>query len=430
MSKKMTDPSEIACRIYDTFFDSRPVYDPMTLPKHFSMEIPRPLSHNNKKTRKNINYWDTELYDHFSELRKKVVNGLSVKTQQERDKILNDVEPFMNIGESVFGNKHSIVLANIDAIYKLTGHYGSLFKQRLDSTFTKVGITQSSVYENPVGMFTKDKDFVACCVQDPQGGFMSYLQFRLKNLVSYGMNSNKEDWRVSCLSTKYLNITYGQDGTGELDTNWKYFIDLIRGRVLDGVHLFLANGTESLERQSIVIDELMGDTLRYNHKTILQEVIVGLSCCGEKGNMVIKVLETNSPMMTDLLFLVSQCFEAIDLFKPITISNTSNEKYFIGLQRRSDDITNMYIEILKKAEKEFESDKYKRIIREELQEDFIDWITETNNNLLSERIDFLEKLNKLLNEEKVSLRKYNLRTALKIWSLPGNIPKERDFKRI
>jgi hypothetical protein len=322
-----------------------------------------------------------------------------------------------------------VILANIDAIYKLTGHYGSLFKQRLDSTFTKIGVTSSSVYENPVGLFTKDKDFIACCVQDPKGGFMSYLQFRLKNLVSYGMNSNKEDWNVSRLSTKYLNITYGEDGTGELETNWNYFIDMVRSRILDGVHLFLANGSEN-DTSIGFVDELIGETSKYSYRNILQEVIVALSCCGERGSIVIKVLETNSPMMADLLYVVSQCFEAIDLFKPITLSNKTNEKYLIGLQRRSDDIVNSYIETLKKLESESDIDKYKRIIREDLPDHFVDWISETNNNLLSKRIDFLEKLNKLLKGEDVKLDKYNVQMALKIWSLPGNIPKEREFKRI
>jgi hypothetical protein len=99
------DPSEIACKIYDTFVDSKPVYDPMVLPKNFSVETPTPLSFNSKRSRKNINYVDTELYEYFFELRKEVVKNLSSKAPQEEYKVLNDVEPLVNVGENVFGNK-------------------------------------------------------------------------------------------------------------------------------------------------------------------------------------------------------------------------------------------------------------------------------------------------------------------------------------
>lgn len=288
------DPSEIACRVYDTFKEKKPVFDPQALPPSFSVESPRALTLDLKDSRREAFYGDLDMYESLQKMKRDIVYN---NRYNNLSRELNVIDPFVNVGESAFGNKYSVVLANIDAIYKLTGHYSGLLKQRLDQTYDKVGVTSSPIYRKPVGLFTEDRDFIACSVNDIQGGFTNYLQFRVKNVRIYGMNPGDMRWNVKHLSTQFLNITYGDDGTGDLETNWQYFIDMVRGRVTDGVQLTVANGGEIDEKAEYFKEDLRSE--EKNRGVLLQESLVGLGCCGEGGSVVIKVFGTLSQFTAD-----------------------------------------------------------------------------------------------------------------------------------
>lgn len=422
------DPSEIACRVYDTFEESKPVYDPKDLPPHFSMTDPLSLTSNVKiKKISDLSsgnfYGDFDMYNSLQTLKEEVYFG---EWETGVGEALSYADPFSDVGLSVFNSSNSIVLANIDAIYKLTGHYSGLLKQRLDKTFDKAGVTQSPIYEEPVGLFTEDKNFFVCCVNDSGGGFVNYLQFRVKDVKIFGMNPEDVEWNVSNLSTKYLTISYGEDGTGNLTSNWEYFLNDVRGKVQDGVQLVTANGGDSRPYE----EGLYAET--DNFIEVVRECIVSLGCCGKSGSVVIKVFDTFTQASAELLFVLAQCFEAIDLFKPITSSHSSTEKYFIGSRRKSDDIVNLYIDILKNIVTTHKK-RYitSSVIKDKLPEEYIEWLTQINNNTLTNQMEFWTKIQKLLNNEPIdNKQQYNLRTALKIWSLPGNIPKSRAWSRI
>ena len=408
------DPSEDACRVYDTFTEEKPVYEPADFPYPFVVKSPSSLTLEIKTATKK----PVALYEN-----KKMYEELQ-SFKEEASPFIRNVEdtanPFSKLGESAFHDKNSVKLANIDAVYKLTGHYSTLLKQRLDQTYERVGTTTSTAYKQPVGLFREDKDFIFCAVNDEGGGFVNYLQFRIKHVHGYGMNEG--GWNIAKLNTGHFTPTYGDNGIGDLSTNWEYFIGMVRRRVPKGVQLVVANGGHNEEETNL----------------FLEEALVGIGCCGEGGSAVIKVFDTTTRVSAEWLYLFAQCFEAIDLFKPVTSSPFSSEKYLVGLQRRSDDVVNLYIEMLKKVRTSFDHDDahvahvqhITQILKDSLPEDFVVWLTENNDTNLLRQKKIWERIVRLQRDEKVDIPQYNLRTALKIWSIPGNIPVEREFKGV
>jgi hypothetical protein len=155
----------------------------------------------------------------------------------------NPESDLFNPVRNVFLDVNGVVLANMDAIFKFTGHYGGLLKQRMEKTFEKMGTGQPQPYVEPVGLFKEDEAFIFCDVGGGPGGFTDYIQFRVRENRIYGMTlkSPETDWKVRRLSTRYLNITYGQDGTGNLFTNGESYVDYVRSRQTTGAHLVAAH---------------------------------------------------------------------------------------------------------------------------------------------------------------------------------------------
>jgi len=415
------DPSEIACRIYDTFTEDRPVYDPAVLPQPFLVEIPKTLSLNVKvesrsKSKEDIPvYCDVSMYEKTQNIHRTSPRSLIYD-------IMERSNPFEFVGNSIFRNHNSIKLANIDAIYKLTGHFATLLKYRLEMTYEIVDVIEDPSRDRPIGIFKEDRDFIFCSVNDPKAAFVDYLQFRVKNGRGYVMNPKDMSKWASNVSTKYLTVTYGEDGTGKLTNNWKFFVNMIRERISDGVQLVVAAGGE---------DDSVNDLV------FLQEALVGIGCCGQGGSFVMKVFDMVTQFSGELLYVLAQCFEAIVMFKPISTRPYDKEKYVICLRRRSDDVVGIYKELLTKVESKYRrSSKVTRFLKNPISEDFAVWLTDANNVALTKQFDalnILDRADRSFIQQKdvdIPIPKYNLTKALKIWALPGNIPHEREFKYV
>lgn len=408
------DPSEIACRIYDTFTEDRPVYDPRVLPQPFLVEIPTALSLNVKvesilKSKEDIPvYCDVGRYEEKQHLKR--------DTSRADTKILARANPFGFVGDSVFRSRNSVKLANIDAIFKLTGHFSTLLKYRLEMTYEIVDIIESPIHKRPVGIFKEDRDFIFCSVDDYAAAFVDYLQFRVKNGRGYVMNPKDMSKWVANVTTKHLTVTYGEDGSGELANNWNFFINMIRERISDGVQLVVAGGGE---------EDFVNDPI------FLQEALVGIGCCGQGGSFVMKVFDMVTQFSGELLYVLAQCFEAIVVFKPISTKPYDEEKYVICLRRRSDDVVGIYKEMLTEVESKYRGhNKITRFLKNPIPISFAEWLTTANNVALETQLGVLDVIDRLMKDEDVFIPEYNLTKALKIWALPGKIPFEREFKYI
>ena len=423
------DPSEIACRTYDSFVESKPVYDPYLLPLPYVSVSPISLSLKViTETLGEVNtlfpgFCDLEEYNKLQDLRKDI--SLEPEAQKQAD-------PFYKIGNSVFTSRNAIKLANMDAIYKFTGHYSSLLKQRLDQTYEKVGVTPSPILDKPVGLFKQDVKFTYCDVNDPYGAFAHYIQYRVNNGQGYAMNPvypTSQSWNLKKLNTRHFTITNGEEGSGYLFYNWEYFIRMVRQNVQDGVHFTVANG-EMIEDYD---DET--DKEYVNSRLILEEALVGVGCCAKGGSFVMKIFDTVTQHSAELIYVLAQCFEAIVPFKPISSIPSDSERYLICLQRRTDDVVDIYKNLLAKVHSHYkfldltEDTVYvTRFLKDPLPETFVEWLNEQNNHDIAKQIQASLNVLDVMADKPLHLPSYDLSRTLKIWSLPGNVPKERDFR--
>ena len=421
------DPSETACKTYNSFVESKPEYNPDHLPEPYINESPVSLSLRVvAETLGNINtlkpkYCDVEEYNRLQDLRQDI--GLEMQARDLAD-------PFYKMGNSVFVSRDAVKLANMDAIYKFTGHYSSLLKPRLDQTYERVGVTTSPIYENPVGLFKEDVRFTYCSVNDPFGAFVNYIQYRVKNGQGYGMNPiypTSQSWNLQKLSTRHFTITNGRDGNGFLFYNWEYFIHMVRQNVQDGVHLTVANG---------VIGEDYDETNKeyLNSRLLLEEALVGIGCSRAGGNFVMKIFDSVNQHSAELLYVLAQCFEAIVPFKPISSTPSESEKYLICLRRRTDDVVDIYKNLLSEVHSHYkqfdltEDTVYvTRFLKDPLPEPFVEWLSEQNNHAIDKQIHASLNVLDVLEDKPLHLPTYNLTQTMKIWSIPDNIPKERDL---
>lgn len=422
------DPSEMACRTYNSFIESKPEYNPDLLPQPYISESPISLSLRVvAETLGDVNtlipkYCDVEEYNRLQDLR----HDIGSETEAR-----NLADPFYKMGNSVFASRNAVKLSNMDAIYKFTGHYSSLLKPRLDQTYEQVGVTISPIYEKPVGLFKEDVKFTYCGVNDPLGAFVHYIQYRVKNGQGYGMNPiypTSQSWNLQKLSTRYFTITNGEDGNGFLFYNWEYFIHMVRQNVQDGVHLTVANGEIAEDYDEETNKEYL------NSRLLLEEALVGIGCSSAGGNFVMKIFDTVNQHSAELLYVLAQCFEAIVPFKPISSTPSDSERYLICLRRRTDDVVDIYKNLLAKVHSHYkqfdltEDTVYvTRFLKDPLPESFVDWLTEQNNHTTDTQIQASLNVLDIMADRPLHLPIYNLPQTLKIWSIPDNIPKERDL---
>ncbi|GAH05712.1 unnamed protein product, partial [marine sediment metagenome] len=57
------------------------------------------------------------------------------------------------------------------------------------------------------------------------------------------------------------------------------------------------------------------------------------------------------------------------------------------------------------------------------------WLSRSNTHNLNTEIEALERIQGLMQGEDPT-ENYNLKTALKVWSVPGDVPKIREYNNI
>ena len=276
------------------------------------------------------------------------------------------MNPFEQIGRSIFINRAAVKLANLDAVHHVSGEI-----------FTFDGKTS-------------DKAFTFCDVAAGPGGFTQYMQYRFPNSKGYGMTLRHEklDWSTKSLDMTKFSPFYGPDNTGNLYTNWEHFIKFILTNELGGVDLVTGDGGFDLE------DTMDSPEARQDRKTLLHrqeflssrllltQAIVGISCTKIGGNFVVKVFDTVT-ICAHILFVLSQCFERILVFKPVSSRPANAERYVICMGRKPN--IQIYYQLMAEAARNYQETTYlTSLFVEDLPIEFQGWLT-TNNNLSIDR---------------------------------------------
>ena len=424
----MADPSILLCEIRDSFnSEPEPAFiSPEMLPEPYTItEIP--ILNIQIKTSSTPNlppdsrYSDVKKYEELQDLKDKFPTNPDIY-YEARDK----TNPFEYIGRSIFMNRAAIKLANIDAVYGFTNHFGGLLKMTVDGTFTY------------------------CVVCDGPGSFVQYLQFRWPDSMGYGITlRNDLDWDRSKLDVTRINFLYGADGTGNIYTNWDSFVKEVRSTERRGVDLVTGDGgfdVESVETTEESIDnkskmkELTEKEIltlpvapnKSNNKfrrqeflssrLLLCQILVAISVLKVGGNFVCKIFDSVTDLSAQLLFITALCFENISIFKPSSSRPANAERYLVcrGLREK----VYVYANLLAKANQAYtDTENVISIIANELPEDFQTWLSEYNNRSIDRQMLAADWIIRYVNGDKKVLDeipKYNLHKALIIWNLPDN----------
>lgn len=222
--------------------------------------------------------------------------------------------PFEKIGSCGFINRAAVKLANIDAVIPLT----------------------------------LGEKFTFCDVAAGPGGFTQYLQFRRPDSRGFGMSlelprGSSFNWATDFLrlGPEAFTITKGQDGTGDLYTNWRYFTDFVLERVQGGVDLVTADG--GIENEDYARREGLNTPL------LIAQSLVGLGCAREGGSFLLKTFGAGSRVSGQVLYLVSLAFERVTLFKPVSSRPANEEIYFVCQGRRGEEEVRGPLAVLREA---------------------------------------------------------------------------------
>ena len=335
------------------------------------------------------------LKDQFAPISKSIFNKARINTN-----------PYEKLGRSIFGNRAAVKLANVDALYNLTG------------TFDTFPLEDSSNY-------------IFCDIASAPGSWSEYLQFRKPDAHGYAMSIRSKDTHLN-FDTKRLNmekmtIEYGPDNTGNLYTNHLYFANLIRVDNPEGVDLVMGDGGLEVENRED-LQEILSSRL------ILTELLVGLKCLKETGRLLIKLFDSVLQITQDIIYIASLCFDKISIVKPISSRPANAERYLIGYNYRPEigaicikmieEILIAYDQITQKTNQNM----FGKILDVEYDPEFNAYMTEINNYSIQNQMIATQSILEYANNQNTKLilvPELNLNLAFQLWKLPGNIPGNR-----
>lgn len=336
---------------------------------------------------------EPEDYSAFQE--RKVEIGKYPRSQFEaaRDK----ANPFENLGRSIFMNRASIKLANIDAAFRfgLTYHIGAYMH-----------------YSTP-------GPFKFCDIGGSPGGFVQYIQWRRNDAMGYGISlkSTKPgvpEWNFRQIDQSRFFPYYGESNTGNIILEWKNFVNRVRSDQTLGVDLVTADAAFDIESEkAFVRQEFLMNRL------IMLQILMGVKLLKLGGNFVIKVFDTVTELTAQLLWITSLCFDKITLFKPISSRPANTEKYLICEGKKKG--TERYELLLEQANAAYnEEENVINLLETKIPNDFQNWLIGVNDKLMRGQSQAIERTFEILEGKNPEIPEYNLSKALIIFNLPGN----------
>lgn len=355
-------------------------------------------------------------------------------TKVSRRNFNDEVSPAGRIGHSIFVDRAGLKLANIDRVFNITRSRVSYLNQH-------------------------DYDFFSYAdLCGGPGAFTQYIQYRRPRSFGFGITlkgNDSTDWHLDSNESDQsrFKFIFGKDNTGNIITNAEEVVNTILQQMThasDGPALSaeIPIAGSKVGVDAVVADGWIGPTMeatyKLGNKTITDkdnyyyeesinfdliaiELIVGIRVLRVGGNLVCKVTDTVTKRMVQLLYLVSQCFEAFTLFKPISSRAGNGEKYIIGLGKRDniDSIVNILINL-----QNLITNKQTIVNIVNVDTDFVNYLVNLNNLFLSYLYKYTIKINNLIVNSINQINGTNLYNTIDIdnldldriytsWRLPG-----------
>lgn len=415
----------------------------------------------------------------------------------------NRANPYENIGKSIFMNRAAIKIANVDAIYNLSNTFGGLLKPRTDGRFTfcdvaagpggfsqyiqyrqregvGYGMTLRSpphpivnlietrdyygaltrIFESPENVAKVDAALTEATKETGRNVNVTInelhqlwetkntaeidklLTGNLGYIIRDSLGRDYLDWNWPLLDMRRMNLIYGPDGTGNLYTNWKTFVQSVRSIEISGVDLVTADGGFDVEQVETGDPTKAGAEAAANFKRqeflssrlLLCQILIAISTLTEGGTFMVKLFDTVTSLSAQLLFILALSFNEITIFKPISSRPANAERYMVckGLRKNALD----YAPLLEQANNSYKDGiNVTNILAgglTSLPADYIAWLRELNQLSMDRQILASSRIVRLLAGENVEaeIPKYDLSKALIIWNLPDNTIGRRSLIRV
>jgi 23S rRNA U2552 (ribose-2'-O)-methylase RlmE/FtsJ len=340
----------------------------------------------NNDLRQKINY-DEELDQKIDKI---------TLSKDEKKFIREQCNPFEKIGSSIFMDRASVKLANLDFLFDLIG------------------------YEN---------NFTFCDVCAGPGGFTQYIQYKNKNAIGFGMtlknpNGSNLNWNYDLLDMDRFHITYGTHN-GDIMKSHFEFRDFILPLLPEkkGVDFFVGDGG---------FDYKTGDeaSKEFGFKLFFYQCMTSVMCVREGGNVCIKMFNSKATIIQHFLYLMSLCFDELILVKPVSSRPSNSEKYLVCKGRKQDIKNEM--KIFEMCDQIYRKNDFLNSIFEDMG-DFNSYML-YNNNLFMTLIynTVLDMYNYFHGKINDIEHIYNIPKFFQLWKVPFNVitiqPHEEDNK--
>lgn len=321
---------------------------------------------------------------------------------QDNDAYINQAYSYENLDRCGFINRCGTKLANIDYHFEVTGRKTDLFNPQINGIFK------------------------FCDVASGPGGFTDYIFYRRPDSIGFGITYGIQYDKK--LKNKNFTEIRGPDGTGNLFTSWEAFRDEVIYKNPDAFDLVTADAgfLEDNDTTRNLARELMGFPLFFI------ECYLGFRLLKVGGDFVCKSYETVTETSVGLIYLLSQMFESVSIFKPITSRSYNLEAYVICKNRNSRvDTYGPCEELIRRMSSQISSgrvyDTFPTRLYDNLPVNFVNFIEKNNDLRMSNIVKNLEIFQRLA-KSKGKENKDVPRADLHKFILYLNVPSE-SFER-
>lgn len=303
-----------------------------------------------------------------------------------------------DFGKSIFTTKESVKLANISWVFELEGPRRS---------------SVDPIYEDDGYGFT------FCDLCGGPGGFTEYLLWRHANVNGFGMTlespedlTNENNWnrKIVCFGGRFTIITGPQNGDINAGVS-----ELTRVAVETGqIGLLLGDG---------IVGGLYSQNLRevVNTRLIVTEILLSLNLVRSGGHFVLKIFDTNTKIMSDLIYLLTFAYTEVYIFKPSSSDPFDSERYLVCKNRYSSQIDTTYIsELLQVVKDKLDQGLYVDSILTNISDEYLIWLGEHNTISNEMQKEYINKLF-LSIADKYKPEHHDPDSYLILWGLPSEM---------
>lgn len=288
-------------------------------------------------------------------------------------------DPFYDVSYQPFLSRDTITLANIDGVFNFSKHMSGYI------------------------MPQETKDFTFATLDDAPGHFTQYMLYRNPNSYGYGITRSNIPFDNS------IDITHFNIMNGEIMKNYKKFVEYVKTVEVEGVDAVVGNYYYYHDRNDCPNKD---ENNQYNIRSegYLVRLLTTLGIIAIGGSFVCKVSNITEPLMMDLLWITSKCFDKITLFKPISTPSNDGIYYLVAENAKTNNIEWIgYLEESYQEAKKYEMG-IKRLFKSDLPSDFRKWVEEYDT--------FIKLYNNYLDSQNPNYKIIDTYKCKAIWNLP------------